>query len=103
MSPFVAALLRIPTPGAGQTPLTAGASSTVATALPTGARKIWIKGTQKVHVIFGASDVAAATTSEQYLTADIDYVLDVPDGVTHYRAIRGGSSDSVINVVAVNP
>lgn len=97
----LASLMRINAPGAGVAPVTAGATSTAAQALPTGASKIWIKATQKTHIRFGDSDVGAATTNDQYMTADVDYVLDVPAGVTHYRAIRGGSSDASVHVVAV--
>ncbi len=101
MSPYVAALLRINAPGEGSAPATIGGTSTAAVALPS-ASKIWIKASQRCHVIFGAAGVAAATTSSIPLTADVDYVLDIPVGVTHYRALRSGSTDAVLSVVGVD-
>lgn len=103
MSAPVAALLRLNAWGPGEAAVTAGSSSTSATALPTGAIKIAMKASQKAHVRFGTSAVSAATTNDYPLTADVDYVIDIPPGVTHYRAIRGGSSDATVNVVAMNP
>lgn len=39
----IARLLRIGAPGPGQTPITAGSTSTSATAIPAGASKLWLK------------------------------------------------------------
>ena len=58
--------------------------------------------TEGFAAIFGASTVAAAVVATCYnYQPDTDYVFDVPPGVTHYRAIRTGSSDASIAVVAV--
>ncbi|AKF08897.1 hypothetical protein [Sandaracinus amylolyticus] len=96
-----AALLRINAPGPGQTPVTAGAASSAANAIPSGATKLWLKATAKAHIRFGDSSVGAATPNDQYLTADQDYVLDLLSGITHFRAIRGDTADATITWVAL--
>ncbi len=99
MSPYVAALIRINAPGEGLAPATVGGTSTAAVALPEGCSKIWVKATQRCHIIFGAAAVGAATTSSIPLTAGVDYILDLPVGVTHYRALRADSTDAVVSIV----
>lgn len=101
--PAIAALVRFNAPRAGGAPVTAGATSTAAQALPTVApsAKILIKATQKTHIRFGDSGLTAATTDDWYMTADQDYCFHVPAGVTHWRAIRGGASDASVYVLAM--
>lgn len=101
MSAELVAAIKVKAPGAGSA-VTAGAASTAATALPSGCTKLWIKGSTKVHVIFGGSGVAAAQASDMPLTADVDYILDIGAGITHFRAIRA-SADSTVNYVDVSP
>lgn len=96
------ALLRINAWGAGAK-VTAGSSSTAATALPTGAIKVFMKATEMAHIRFGDSTVGEATTDDQYLSADESAVIDIPQGTTHFRAIRGGADDANVHYVAVNP
>lgn len=98
--PAIAALARFNLPRRG-TPVTVGATSTAAQALPTTgpSPKVLIKATQKTHIAFGDSDVTAATTDDFYLTADQDYCFQVPAGVTHWRAIRGGASDASLWII----
>lgn len=57
--------------------------------------KIWLKADTKTHIQFGTSIVGAATTSMGYVTADADVVLDIPPGVTHFRAITPSASGTL--------
>lgn len=77
-------------PGAGTSATITGPSSA---AVDLGAnRKIWMKATAKVHVIFGQSDVAAAQTTDIWLTGDLDYIFDVSPGKEWFRAIAASGS-----------
>lgn len=70
------------------TATTVTTASTSATALPTGARKVLINVTTTQHILFGGSGVAAAVVAnDQPLYAGSAYVIDIPAGVTHFRAI----------------
>lgn len=84
-------------------PTTAGAASTAAVALPSGALRVWISGTEGFALIAGGAGVdAAAVATCMPFQPDADYIFDVPAGVTHFRAIRTGSIDAVITVAAVS-
>lgn len=69
-------------------------SSSAAVAIGTGVRKVYMYASQLCHVRFGTSSgVDNATTSDLPVAAGLPYVLDVKGGVTHFKVIRGGSSD----------
>lgn len=74
----------------------AGTSATVSTAtaavdLGVG-RKIWMKASAKVHVVFGQADVGVPATTDLWLTADQDYIFDTDSGKRYFRAIAASGS-----------
>jgi choline-glycine betaine transporter len=76
-------------------------SSTTATALPSGAKRIWLSAAEPMSIIFGTAGVAVAVVATcMPLQADLDYVFDVPSGVTHFRAIAA-SSTGILFISAV--
>lgn len=88
----------------GSTSSTAGSisfGSYVHGSAPNHAPRIWLKADVKTHIRFGSSSVAAATTTDIYLTADVDYVLDVTPDVTSARVKRGGSTNGILRWAVV--
>ena len=78
----------------GVSPTVAATGSASAEQDVTGYTKIWIKSDVDTYVIFGTKgSVTAPTTSNaQYLTANLDYVLDLLPTQTAFVVLRNGVS-----------
>ena len=71
-------------------------TSTAATALPVGAKKVWLYATTDANIIFGDTGVAAAVVATcQPLVGGRDYILDVPANITHFRIIQTSAGGSL--------
>jgi hypothetical protein len=88
------------------TPVPIGSKTTTSTAAVTalslgGAVRIWVKGTEDTRIRFGDSSVAAPTSGDALLTADVDYVFDVIPGHTYARVRRDGGTDTTVRFMRV--
>jgi hypothetical protein len=89
--------------GVRTTPLTVGATSSVATEIPPGARVLELRLTDSVYIRFGHSDLAAAAAdSNNDLVVGGEKIVIVPEGTTHFRAIRVGSNDVSLQIAEVD-
>lgn len=62
--------------------------------------RIWIKSTAKTYLIFTGAATATPTTTDMYLTADVDYVFDIPAGTTRFRVKGAAAGTAAWAVVA---
>lgn len=82
---------------------TAGAASTAEAALPTNAREIIIVRSSGLMAIrFGTTGMgAAAVDANSVLFVAGEAPVQLPEGATHFRVIRGGSSDAAVQLETV--
>lgn len=59
------------------------------------ATRIWIKADVDTLIHFGASTLSAPTTANSiWLTANVDYVFDLPQSITNARAKKKASAST---------
>lgn len=82
---------------------TVGSSSSAALEIPAAARVIEVRLTDAVYLRFGGSDLgAAAADTNSMLVVGGEKLMVVPEGTTHFRAIRVGSTDVALQIEAVD-
>jgi len=89
---------------ANQTRTAIGSTSSAAVALGTLglSREVMLHATSRCFILFGASDVGAATAAAGHLILEAGerFVTRMPVGVTHFRVIRD-SADGHLDVTPV--
>jgi hypothetical protein len=81
---------------------TVGSSSSAATALPAGAKIVELRLTDAIYLRFGDTSVGvAAADVNSDLVVGGEKLVVVPDGATHFRAIRVGSADVALQIAEV--
>lgn len=80
-----------------------GNTSTTAAPVPAGGNVLLVRATGPVWLRFGDSGVgaaSAATTSILFVAGEAPYVLN--PGETHFRALRAGSEDVLLQLESVS-
>lgn len=89
---------------ASQTRTAIGATSSAAVALGTLglSREVMLHATSRCFILFGASDVAAASAAAGHLILEAGerFITRMPTSVTHFRVIRD-SADGHLDVTPV--
>lgn len=82
---------------------TAGAASTAEAALPTGATDLVIvRASGLMAIRFGTTGMgAAAIDANSVLFVAGEAPVQLPEGATHFRCIRGGSADAAVQLETV--
>ncbi len=81
---------------------TAGSSSTAAAAIPTGGNVLMIRAIASIWIRFGASSVGAAAAdlnSILFVAGESPYLLK--QGETHFRVLRAGADDVLLQLESV--
>jgi hypothetical protein len=83
--------------------VTAGAASTAATALPTGAalisRMVEIRSDGGTcYVLFGDDSIVATADEDSQLFPAGEKVQQIPDGATHFAVIRAGEDNVTVQI-----
>jgi hypothetical protein len=89
--------LRVNAPTSTATNVTVATATTTAGSISV---RVWMKSDVKTHIRFGSTTVGACTTTDMYLTADIDYVFDIPPAVTN-ATVKRSSTSGILRWAAV--
>ena len=85
--------------GAGATVSVTGTSSSATDLTGSKGQGVMFKCDVPFHMIWGASTVAAAQTTDLQLDANVIYRIDIPSPATdwgYFRVIRGGSTSGTL-------